>query len=45
MELRYFAGLTSEEAAGVLGIAKPTADRDWIFARAWLLRELEGGRG
>jgi RNA polymerase sigma factor (TIGR02999 family) len=45
VELRFFAGLTSGEAAEVLGISKPTADRDWIFARAWLLRELEGGRG
>jgi len=43
VELRYFAGLTSEEAAEALGISKPTADRDWTFARAWLLRELGHG--
>ena len=40
VELRYFVGLTSAEAAKVLGISKPTADRDWTYARAWLFREL-----
>lgn len=41
IELRYFVGLTSEEAAEVLGISKITADRDWTYARAWLFRELK----
>lgn len=40
VELRYFAGLTMQEAAGVLGVSLATAERDWSFARAWLLREL-----
>jgi RNA polymerase sigma factor (TIGR02999 family) len=43
VELRYFAGLTGEEAAEVLGISPTTADRYWVFARAWLRREMEGG--
>jgi RNA polymerase sigma factor (TIGR02999 family) len=36
VELRYFAGLTSDQTAAVLGISPTTADRDWAFARAWL---------
>jgi RNA polymerase sigma factor (TIGR02999 family) len=41
VELRYFAGLTLDEAASALGISPATADRDWVFARAWLHRELQ----
>ena len=41
--LRYFAGLTGEQAAELLGISSSTADRHWIFARAWLRREMEAG--
>lgn len=44
VELRYFAGLTADQAAGVLGISPSTADRHWAFARAWLRREVEGDR-
>lgn len=40
VKLRFFAGLTLDEAAGVLGIAPATADRHWRYARAWLYREL-----
>jgi RNA polymerase sigma factor (sigma-70 family) len=40
VKLRYFAGLTFEEAAAVLGISLPTAKRWWAYARAWLLAEL-----
>ncbi|MDZ4684538.1 MAG: sigma-70 family RNA polymerase sigma factor [Planctomycetaceae bacterium] len=40
VELRYFAGLTGDQAAEVLGVSPSTADRDWIFARAWLQAEL-----
>ena len=36
VELRYFAGLTSEQAAEILGISPTTADRHWAYARAWL---------
>jgi RNA polymerase sigma factor (TIGR02999 family) len=42
VELRYFAGLTGDEAARVLGISPTTADRHWVFARAWLRREIGG---
>jgi RNA polymerase sigma factor (TIGR02999 family) len=42
VELRYFAGLTGEEAAGMLGISPTTADRHWAYARAWLRREIQG---
>jgi RNA polymerase sigma factor (TIGR02999 family) len=44
VELRYFAGLTGDQAAEILGISPTTADRHWVFARAWLRREMEGRR-
>ena len=40
VKLRYFAGLTVNEAAKVLGISTSTADRYWTYARAWLFRQL-----
>jgi RNA polymerase sigma factor (TIGR02999 family) len=43
VELRYFGGLTTEEAAEVLGVSPATVERDWSAARAWLMRELSGG--
>lgn len=43
VELRYFAGLTGDQAAEILGISPKTADRYWVYARAWLRREMEGG--
>ncbi|MCC9608023.1 sigma-70 family RNA polymerase sigma factor [Blastopirellula sp. JC732] len=39
--LRYFSGLTVDEAAESLGISPRTAKRYWSFARAWLQREIE----
>ena len=36
VKLRYFAGLTSEQAAKVLGISPATAERHWDYARSWL---------
>jgi RNA polymerase sigma factor (TIGR02999 family) len=36
VKLRYFAGLTSEQAARILGISSATAERHWDFARSWL---------
>jgi RNA polymerase sigma factor (TIGR02999 family) len=45
VELRYFAGLTGDQAAHVLGISPKTADRYWVYARAWIRREMEGGDG
>jgi RNA polymerase sigma factor (TIGR02999 family) len=40
VEMRFFAGLTHEEIAEVLGVSVPTVRRDWRMARAWLSREL-----
>jgi RNA polymerase sigma factor (TIGR02999 family) len=40
VELRYFACLTGDEAAEVLGVSPATADRTWRFARAWLHIEM-----
>jgi RNA polymerase sigma factor (TIGR02999 family) len=40
VELRYFGGLTVEEAAHVLDVSPKTIKRDWSIARAWLRREL-----
>jgi RNA polymerase sigma factor (TIGR02999 family) len=41
--LRYFAGMTIEQAADVLGISRVTAHRYWTFARAWLHQQMTGG--
>ena len=41
--LRFFGGLTIDEAAESLGISPRTAKMDWAFARAWIQRELENG--
>lgn len=43
VELRYFIGLTSDQAADVLGISASTADRHWAYARAWLQTAVRGG--
>jgi RNA polymerase sigma factor (TIGR02999 family) len=43
VKLRFFAGLTLEEVASTLGIARRTADRYWAFARSWLYDELSKG--
>jgi RNA polymerase sigma-70 factor (ECF subfamily) len=40
VELLYFGGLTAQEAAEVLGVTSRTIERDWQFARLWLLREI-----
>ena len=40
VELRYFGGLSIEEAAEVIGVSTVTVTRDWHMARAWLAREL-----
>ena len=41
VKLRYFAGLTAQQATEVLGISARTADRTWAYARAWLLKKLQ----
>jgi RNA polymerase sigma factor (TIGR02999 family) len=40
VKLRFFAGMTLDEAAAALGLARRTADRQWAFARAWLFDAL-----
>ena len=45
VELRYFAGLTGAQAAEALGISPSTADRHWVYARAWLRREMRADAG
>src|SRR3954464_4320691 len=45
VNLRYFGGLTHEEAAQALGISTSTADRHWAYARAWLYRQMAAGEG
>jgi RNA polymerase sigma-70 factor, ECF subfamily len=44
VELRFFGGLSIEEAAGVLEISPATVKRHWNVAKAWLARELAGGQ-
>jgi len=43
VEVRFFGGLTIEEAAGVLGVSRTTVKRNWNLAKAWLARELRKG--
>jgi RNA polymerase sigma factor (TIGR02999 family) len=45
VELRFFAGLTLDDAAGCLGISSRKAYRNWAYARAWLRRELDQAGG
>lgn len=41
VKLRYFVGMTVQEAANALGISVSTANRDWDYARAWLYNEIK----
>ncbi len=45
VKLRYFAGMTNEEASEVMGISVSTAKNYWAYSRAWLLSEMESGQG
>ncbi len=42
VELRHFAGLSIEDAAGTLGLSRATAYRHWTYARAWLRDAVSG---
>jgi len=44
VELRFFGGLSAEEAAEVLNVSAETVLQDWKLAKAWLLRELSMDR-
>jgi hypothetical protein len=44
VELRFFAGMSVEETAGVMGISTATVKREWSSAKAWLNREIAGGK-
>jgi len=44
VKLRYFVGMTIEEAASALGVSEPTAKRRWALARAWLFNEIKSHR-
>jgi RNA polymerase sigma-70 factor, ECF subfamily len=45
VELRFFGGLSHEEAAEVMGVSLAAAKRDWSLAKAWLYRRLRKGEG
>ena len=45
VKLRFFAGLTTAQAARVLGLSVATANNDWAYARSWLRLEMEASRG
>jgi RNA polymerase sigma factor (TIGR02999 family) len=45
VKLRFFAGLTGEQTAGVLGLSPRTVDQLWAYARAWLFEKLQPERG
>jgi len=40
VKLRFFIGLTHAQAAEVLGLSRSGADRTWLFARAWLFKQV-----
>ena len=41
VECRFFGGMSIEDTATALGVSARTVQRDWIFARAWLRREMQ----
>jgi len=44
VEMKFFAGLTEHEIAGVLGVGRATVERDWAFAKSWLQIQMESAR-
>jgi RNA polymerase sigma factor (TIGR02999 family) len=45
VKLRFFAGLTTEQAAAALGVSLSTAEKDWAYARSWLRVAIDGTSG
>jgi len=45
VQLRYFAGLSHEDVAELLGVSAITIKRHWRYARVWLLQQMQGNRG
>lgn len=45
VKLRFFAGLSNQQAAALLGVSTSTADLDWAYAKSWLSLEMSGGEG
>jgi RNA polymerase sigma factor (TIGR02999 family) len=45
VQMRFFAGMRAREIAAVLGTTEATVRRDWIIAKGWLFRHLEGNAG
>ena len=45
VKLRFFAGLTAEQAAAALGVSTSTAEKDWAYARSWLRVAIDGKFG
>jgi RNA polymerase sigma factor (TIGR02999 family) len=44
IKLRFFVGLTHQDAAEILGMSRSAADRAWLFARAWLFQQIRPGQ-
>ena len=44
VKLRYFAGLSVDDAAETLGVPRASAYRHWAYARAWLISRIQGSR-
>jgi RNA polymerase sigma factor (TIGR02999 family) len=44
VKLRFFTGLTQQQAADLLGLSRSAADRNWLFARAWLYEQIRPGK-
>jgi RNA polymerase sigma factor (TIGR02999 family) len=45
VKLRFFGGLTNDEAADMLGVSRATVENDWAYARAWLRLHIDGSSG
>lgn len=44
IKLRFFTGLSHQQAAELLGLSRSAADRTWLFARAWLFQQMQTGK-